>query len=769
MTSSLMLLLLGVLSILAALFFARKVARIPATQGVTNESHIAKLLEISGAIREGAMAFLMREYRYMFIFIAVFGLVVWAFVDSQFYGYPFSALSFVAGALISMLAGFIGMRAATFGNVRTTSAAQRSLGRAFRVAFNSGAVMGFGLVGLALVGLVLMYLFLDVLMTGATQEHVMEALAGFGLGASSIALFARVGGGIYTKAADVGADLVGKLEENIPEDDPRNPAVIADNVGDNVGDIAGMGADLFGSIAESTCAALVIGAVSMQIAGDSWALLYPITITAIGVPISLVCTFLARASSPSGIERALKRVLVVSTVLMAIAMGFITMRLLPETFTFGDAPGAATYTNLGVYLSVLAGLVAGMLIGVVTEVYTSHRYQPVRRVARAAETGAATNIIQGLALGYSSALFPVLFLAITVYVGYTFAGMYGVAVASLGMLGTIPVGLTIDAFGPVADNAGGIAQMAGMGETVRRRTDALDSAGNTTAAIGKGFAIGSAALTSLALFSAFLIRSDVAALDVLKPNVIAFLFVGALLPFTFTAMTLRSVGNAALEMIREVRRQFATIPGLRDTFMLTGESLEALQREGLTRDRVVRLRNLVVDQPFGTEEALLDAMVEAMGRNRQHPPDEELLRFVNLGFVPGKPDYRRCVDISTRAALREMIAPGAQVMLTPIVVGYLFGAESLAGLLVGSLVAGVVLAISSANAGGAWDNAKKYVEGGRLGGKGSEVHKATVVGDTVGDPLKDTSGPSLNILIKLQAIISLVFAPLFSQSLNLLG
>lgn len=765
MTATTAIFLMGILAVLTALFFAWTVARRPATRGV-GEEHAEKMLEVSAAIREGSMAYLARQYRYMAIFIVFFAVMVWAFVDLQFYGYPFSAMSFVAGATISILAGYIGMRAATMGNVRTAAAANRSLGRAFRIAFDTGAVMGFGLVGLALLGLIVMFLVLDTLMDGASQVHVMEALAGFGLGGSSIALFARVGGGIFTKAADVGADLVGKLEENIPEDDPRNPAVIADNVGDNVGDIAGMGADLFGSIAESTCAALLIGAVSYQISAEMSSLLYPVLITAVSVPISLMCTVLARANTPRAIEASLKRVLLVSTVIMAVALGFITLQVLPDEFTLQNI----TYTNLGVYFAVLAGLISGMLIGMVTEIYTSHRYSAVRGVARAAETGAATNIIYGLALGYRSALLPVIFLAVTVYIGYHFAGMYGIAIASLGMLGTIPVGLTIDAFGPVADNAGGIAQMSGMGEAVRRRTDALDSAGNTTAAIGKGFAIGSAALTSLALFSAFMVRSEVEVVDMLSPSVVPFLFVGALLPFTFTAMTLRSVGSAALDMIREVRRQFATIPGLRDTYMLTEQSIEAMVADGsLFRERVNRVKQQMTDRAFGSEAELLAELKSIQGEARVYPPDEELLRHVNLGFTPGRPDYRRCVDISTRASLREMIAPGAQVILTPIVVGYLFGAESLAGLLMASLVTGVVLAISSANAGGAWDNAKKYIESGRLGGKGSATHMAAVVGDTVGDPFKDTSGPSLNILIKLQAIIALVFAPFFTHSLNLLG
>ena len=750
--------LLGILAVLAAIFFAWRVLRIPATQGAASPEEGERLAEISGAISEGAMAFLLREYQYMAVFMAVFGVVVGLLVDWE------SALSFIVGASISILAGFIGMRIATLANVRTTAAARTSIGRAFRIAFNSGAVMGFALVGMAVLGLIVLYYALGAIMGPSTPEHIMEALAGYGLGGSSIALIARVGGGIFTKAADVGADLVGKLEENIPEDDPRNPAVIADNVGDNVGDIAGMGADLFGSIAESTCAALVIGAVA-SFRYDMAALLYPILITAVGIPIALVSTLFAWANHERSIEPALKRTLIVSTVLMGGVMAFVTLRVLPETFSIGTA----TYSNLGVYYCLLTGLVAGMLIGLVTEYYTSYRWSPVREVARASETGAATNIIYGIALGHQSALLPIIFIAATVYIGYTFAGMYGIAIAALGMLGTIAIALTMDAFGPVADNAGGIAQMAGMGPEVRRRTDALDSAGNTTAAIGKGFAIGSAALTALALFSAFLVRSGVDTLDLLQPIVLASLFVGGLTPFIFSAITMKAVGKAALDMIKEVRHQFATIPGLRDTNVLTAESLKVLREGGsLTSVQANRLRS-VVDKAFSSGEEWLDAVRSALGRTLNPPSDEALLKVVNLGLVMGKPDYRRCVDISTKASLREMLLPGAQVILTPIVVGYLFGAEAVAGVLIGSMISGVVLATSSANSGGAWDNAKKYIEAGNLGGKGSDTHTAAVIGDTVGDPLKDTTGPSLNILIKLMAIISLVFAPFFAHSLRLLG
>lgn len=750
--------LLGTLSILTAIYFYFTVKRQPATKGASSEEQANKLLEIAGAISDGSMAFLTRMYKVMAIFMVLFAIIVTVLVDWQ------SAFAFLAGGIISIVAGFVGMKAATMGNVRTASAAaaNTSIAKSFRIAFDTGAVMGFGLVGMALLGLVGMYLLLDLMMPGEAVEHVMEALAGFGLGGSSIALFARVGGGIYTKAADVGADLVGKVEENIPEDDPRNPAVIADNVGDNVGDIAGMGADLFGSVAESTCAALVIGAIAFSASPD--ALLYPIMITAIGVPIGLFSTFFARANRERTVEPALKRTLFISTFLMGVALYFVTVEMLPESFSVnGD-----TYSNMGVYWAVLAGLVSGFGIGYFTEIYTSHRYRPVRELARSSETGPATNVIYGLALGYKSTLFPILFIAGTVYVGYYFAGMYGIAVASLGMLGTIAIGLTIDAFGPVADNAGGIAEMSAMGEKVRKRTDALDAAGNTTAAIGKGFAIGSAALTSLALFSAFLVRSNVTSLDVLKPVVISFLIFGAMLPFIFTAMTLKSVGKAAMAMIKEVRRQFNKIPGLRPTNQVTEKSLTAMMEDGLVKDRVSRLRH-ILGHNFLTPDELIDAILEEFKGVANVPARGDLTKYINLGLKLGKPDYRRCVDISTRASLREMLLPGAQVLLTPIVVGFLFGPEALAAMLIGSLVSGVVLAISSANSGGAWDNAKKYIEAGALGGKGSAPHAAAVVGDTVGDPFKDTSGPSLNILIKLQAIISLVFAPFFENSLNLLG
>jgi K(+)-stimulated pyrophosphate-energized sodium pump len=589
------------------------------------------------------------------------------------------------------------MKVATQGNARTTVSAKQSLAAAFEVAINSGAVMGFALVSLAVLGLVVVYVVMSVLMSdlGVENNHIlMEVIAGFGLGGSTIALFARVGGGIFTKAADVGADLVGKVEQGIPEDDPRNPAVIADNVGDNVGDVAGMGADLFGSCAESTCAAMVISAVVF--AADPNALLYPILISAIGIPISLLTKLLVSVKEEEDVAPGLMKLLIISSALMSVVMYFFTVSLIPDSFEINGA----SYSNLGVYYCFLSGLVSGLAVGLLTGFYTSDKYRPVQEVAESCETGVATNIIYGLALGYKSTVLPYICIAISIFVSWEFAGMYGVAIASLGMLGTLVVALMIDAYGPVADNAGGIAEMVGLDPEVRRRTDVLDSAGNTTAAIGKGFAIGAAILTSLALFAAFITISETLSgepitMSLLEPMVFTSVFIGAVLPFLFTAMTMKSVGKAAFAMIEEVRHQFKTIPGIME----------------------------------GT----------------------------------GKPDYAKCVAISTQAALREMIAPGVLIMGTPLIVGFLFGVEAVAGVLAGSLVCGGVLAISSSNSGGAWDNAKKYIEAGNLGGKGSEEHKAAVVGDTVGDPLKDTSGPSLNILIKLSAILSLVFAPFFVQ------
>ena len=692
--------ILSLLGLAIAYFYMKKVTAIPLDLGL-EEKDGTRLKFIHGAIANAAMAFLKQEYKFLTIFMVVFAAIIAILIDdshtTDIREGIYTALAFLFGGAISIASGYIGMKVATQGNARTTVSAKKDISQAFDVAINSGAVMGFALVGLATLGLVIIYVVMKFLLADLGEENnhiLMEVIAGFGLGGSTIALFARVGGGIFTKAADVGADLVGKVEQGIPEDDPRNPAVIADNVGDNVGDVAGMGADLFGSCAESTCAAMVISAVVF--AADPNALLYPILISAVGIPISLVTKLLVGVSTEDDVAPALMKLLIISSALMAIVMFFFTSAMIPEYFELNGEQ----YTSLGVYWCFLSGLIAGLAVGLLTGYYTSENYDPVQEVARSCETGVATNIIYGLALGYKSTVLPYLAIAVSIFVSWGLAGMYGVAIASLGMLGTLVIALMIDAYGPVADNAGGIAEMVGLEKEVRRRTDILDSAGNTTAAIGKGFAIGAAILTSLALFAAFItaastLTGEPITMSLLDPLVYTSLFIGAVLPFLFTAMTMKSVGKAAFDMIEEVRRQFKEIPGIME----------------------------------GT----------------------------------GEPDYAECVAISTKAALREMIAPGVLIMGAPLVAGFLFGVEAVAGLLAGSLVAGGVLAIASSNSGGAWDNAKKYIEAGNLGGKGSEEHKAAVVGDTVGDPLKDTSGPSLNILIKLSAILSLVFAPFFVQ------
>ncbi|KAK6915664.1 LOW QUALITY PROTEIN: Pyrophosphate-energised proton pump [Dillenia turbinata] len=693
----------------------------------------AKCAEIQEAISVGATSFLYTEYRYLSIFMGAFGLLIFLFLGSV-NGFStksepcayntgsmckpalanalFSTVAFLLGALTSILSGYLGMKIATYANARTTLEARKGVGKAFITAFRSGAVMGFLL---AANGLLVLFLSINLfkLYYGDDWEGLYESITGYGLGGSSMALFGRVGGGIYTKAADVGADLVGKVERNIPEDDPRNPAVIADNVGDNVGDIAGMGSDLFGSYAESSCAALFVASISsFGISHDYTAMSYPLIISSMGIVVCLITTLFAtdmfEIKNVAEIEPSLKRQLLISTVLMTAGIAMVSFFALPSDFTLFDFGTAKDVKNWHLFFCVSIGLWAGLAIGYTTEYYTSNAYSPVQDVADSCRTGAATNVIFGLALGYKSVIIPIFSIALAIYVSFSLAAMYGIAVAALGMLSTIATGLAIDAYGPISDNAGGIAEMAGMSHKIRERTDALDAAGNTTAAIGKASLPWVLQLAPLPLYRlpCLVPLAGIKAVDVLTPKVFIGLIVGAMLPYWFSAMTMKSVGSAALKMVEEVRRQFNSIPGL---------------MEGTVR-----------------------------------------------------PDYATCVKISTDASLKEMIPPGALVMLTPLIAGTLFGVETLAGLLAGSLVSGVQVAISASNTGGAWDNAKKYIEAGAseharsLGPKGSDCHKAAVIGDTIGDPLKDTSGPSLNILIKLMAVESLVFAPFFAAHGGLL-